>query len=789
MATNIPQVSTQVVARPVSLAVDNSGQQKLDQLRQSLSVFQSGVESAVEARDKSQAQADVRQAVVDQAAGKPYNPADGSEHYYKARMSLIGESHGLDLEMAAQEEAKRLADNPDELKGVNVDEHMTQFIKKQYAGLDDPVSLERVLKSADSARAKLIPHLLNVKSQAIKAENEQGFYETARKKFELSTPDEFGTWLGNAMNDYSATVPKQYIASTAVAMLRDKIAGAAPVVDSNGQVVTKASAVAESYLKVLSQKLPGTDSTVESLLGADHLQTATQLRGFVGTLKANEQALLDQAENERRAAAKKEFDKAQELESIRLGGEVDIAKGGDLAGVLARIEHANLSDVQRERLRVEAFKKQAAELEKAGLVDIQDGERAYGPRADNFVNSMVDKLNSLGGDPAAQKKAFFDARTAVARKTQNGIVDFNKKYFEGVSTSMFDMLANGDVKIDAPTAARIEAFSTIADDAQAQAGIPEADRAVLAQITRARKLGIPTVQALQEAAQRMREGRKPVASEVRDTVTKGVYKDISKPWFGTNLAPDTARYADSWTRGALDAYTAHPGVQPDEVKDALVAQFNKEHLRVGDSLTEFNNAGLVSLTGVRSLNVLGKDVPTEAASKWIERGANEMLSALRKENGDMTIVPLYGANGVHVLHRKDGGPDVPVSLETMANLGAALEQEQRKRALDAVTSAAGNPVAQLINKGVSELSQLGLNDKQKKMLEDFKATYEYEKKRASLFGAATVAPAPSKPNLQIPPPPLAELQKLSSTSRVPPEPPAPLSKSQRAANKAAARGG
>lgn len=822
--SQVPKVGVQVAARPVALAPDDSASRQLDQLKSSLAVFQQGASNAAQAYEKQFAEGEQQKALKDFAQDpQGQAPADSSVYYYKARMGMFGESKGLDIASSAAAEAKRLQENPDELYGLDVKKHMTDFVTKQYAGLDDPVALEKVITHAQKAQADTISTLLASKQKVIETKNLESTRETMIKAVNTLTPESLPSWFQQNFQDSKGMVNQKQYAQTMLEAVRMQVQAARTEVDpTTGEIKVSGAQKAQSYMDAMDKtKVPGSDMTFSDLLfkmDPESTKTLSAMRNHVSSLAASEQALKDDFRNEAAAAQQKALQQQQELRETQLEGEIQrLASYGDGGRLSAMIQSAGFDPVRAERLNQKLLTKLQSKDLKDSLADVPVGQAMSGKKAEAYAEEALAVVNTASNmkDMDKFKEAYSAAHSDVATRAPGSLSDFNKEFFKGVYGSLaanFKKSTDGTFSVTPFLQTKLEAFSTIESNAASQVGIKDEDARFMTRVVDYKKRGLEWGEAIAKAQETLGSNTAPLDRNRADEIRNALLSDNGKAWWtsfnvsfaGGSEENNPSDYLSTWSNRRLSSYS-DGGMDNKAITKDLQRQFENSHIKV-NTPWESKSAGLINLEG-KDFKVDPKDPnerekPQREFKRQVELAAREVLAEYQDKYGKVAyFVPDKLTRGLNYLQVEGTTIRIPIQTENLIRLGVDMEKEDMAKSADRMKTLMQRSVMRLADPIGTTLKDVkdAVSVRHDKQAREFLAAAELEKTASAMTQPmAKRLPDPAKPPVLtaiegarndarnqfiIPPPPV--------TSMSPPPPPLPpltkLTQAQKKANKMNAR--
>lgn len=691
----IPTVGLNVSASPVQTAIDESGFRSLEQLKSQLSVYNDGLRQAAQVQDKvfqTTEEAKAQQDFLKDPKGQA--PENSSSYYYKTRMGLMGESYGMDVEAAAKAEAERLAANPEELYATDVKKHMTEFIQKQHAGLEDPIALMKVQSYAQKAAAATVGSLLSAKQKVIAEKNVQTGNEVIFKAFDTQTPEELTAKLQQTYQDTKGMMTPKQFAQAVLSAASAKVSTASSKYDPNtGEVIHSGAEEAQKYLDILDKGVvPGTKNTTFSMLlertSPESAASLTKARNHVSTLSANEAAVAADFKNKLIAQNQKAYNDQQAIVEMKLEGAIKGAQSqSELGSLMGALQSSGLEDVRRVKLE-EALKTRLRDNE---LVADGGNGVLIGAQAKAFSKKTNEDLMTLaqGGDRKMFSEAFAYKMDEMARRAPAAIEDLNSKFFSGIASSTMLTNENGTVQVHPVMRSALDAYRIIQHDYTKQVGIPDDSLKLLRIATSLIDGGESEQSALRIARDRVASGAKPLDKDRAAQLTESLTNSLQKPMFGWNISqmPDGPKqFVSRFMSENMHAF-ADGDMSDSDIKSMANAKFEAQTMKVRRPAHwndwAMDSAGFIHLNGPKiQLTPNGEELAPTQVRRQVDLAIPLLLDEFKKQHGvGGVIYPHPSIPGMHVIKAEGASTGVLVPLAKIAQFGGQIERDQ----LDTVT--------------------------------------------------------------------------------------------------------
>lgn len=688
-AADVPQVGRQVTATPVQFAPDESRFRQLDILQNQLSAFNNGQMASAKLDDKLQQQRDAAQAQMDFLRNPDAEGTSGSGYYYQAMMGLHAEKASLDVETQIRAEQDRLMNSPDELLGTNVAEHMDKFSKSLYAGLDDPIVASKVLKTAQASTSSAMSSLSSAKTKLVKEDTlKSAWGVTWQTTQNASSPEDLTQRLGNLLTEHSGLIGKE--------------AALGLVTKAVGNAIAEAptGAAAAGYLAALDGKLPD-GSTLAEKLGKQSPELAsavTKMRTTVGNLKAADAAREIQAQKDAIAAHNAKVKEQQDINAATFDSLVDEGTPESLARARAIRDNGGLSTVDSIRKQTAYDKalvkstdlRQALNAKNTG--DVLTGTKAT-VLLEHEVKLMQDRVSK---DPSSAAMAYSAAAATLTQSAPTQLEELNKTVFSGTAL----LLANHKPgqPMNPQLSFILKAVGGLHDSEVAARGIPTADYEAIRLLKgNLQASGSDFNTAVQLTQTSLMSGGKPVSASDAAEAGQLAAKGMMDQMLSSDRAPELQEFLASRGKSVVGTLDGSRYASTADMAAVAKQKMAGEIIHVGgyswgDGLKNTSNAGGV---------FVGNGLDKVHARPLIEDGANGILSGLRQDGWEATIIPT-DAKGSHVIVARKAGnlsfdptgtngffPRVnpvelrlPISLSEMEAAGKSIGEHRLKSAQD-----------------------------------------------------------------------------------------------------------
>lgn len=754
--SSIKPVGVQVAARPVALAVDDTQSKQLAILQQQLNAFTGGASQVADVMQQEYVQGEQTKALQDYTQDPTKTPdqiaaGDQSSYYKTARMRLFGDSAGIDLVTEVDAEAKRLLEHKDELKGLDVTQHINEFIQKRYAGLQDPDALKALVPHAEKARASYTAQLKQAKLEALKEDERQAVWENTYKRF--SAPDAApDSVLGN-WQETVAAVGEDNALLFNMTMVESKIQGAAT------------SEEAAHWLKVADKQLPGTSVTMRAIGGPKLQEKLDKLRNYVGTLAANEEAARITAMNEERAAQEKAQQEAWSANESMLNLRISKTKSPEDIGMAqAQLEHAlqnGLIDPKKgnEMVLALAIRQQevgaesgfeAASRAKQGIqLTKEDGEKA----AKAYANEFVTASTQLSGPD--MDKWYTDKVNSMAKAAPAQLSDMNQQIFEGAANSAIEVVSGGaNVAVPTRLMAQVNAYKAAKRAGfTALAGIPDKDHVYLGQVVQGLEDGLSPRDSILRAYKNVSGNRATLNAAQREEALAEILSDgdvtqnarlgfINSPVFKEKVGQKGMDFLADYAKYELSITTLPVGSKPSDAAELVAKKMQNDFLKVSESGVTSADSGLIYLA---TNYANGKKVVLPAAQQnQLKMGLQAFYDYQEKQGNTVDIHPV-DRNGNHELTLTDKNgvsKTVILPISSMVNLGVEMAKQRAKATIEAQKSG----LLDKIGKAVSSPGDLfGLSKAEIAVLQRSELTRKLEAAKSKAFseGAKPIGAGPN----------------------------------------------
>lgn len=725
--SSIKPVGVQVAARPVALAVDDTQSKQLAILQQQLNAFTGGASQVADVMQEEYVQGEQDQAQQDFMKNPKQTPeqiaaGDQSSYYKTSYMRLLGDSAGLDLAAQVDAEAKRLLEQPDELKSIDVDAHMGQFIQKSFAGLQDNDVLSTLLPRAEKLLSTYALQLKQAQLSAHKEDVRQNVWETVYKGYDAK--DASPESVLNNWQETKAAVGEEDAMKFHISMLKSKIQGA------------KDSVEAGQWLNLFNMQLPGTSVTMRAIGGPAIQEEFDRLRNYVGTLAANEKEARITAMNEERAAQEKaQKDAWSTNESL---WELSLSKTNspeDIGRAEAGLEHAlqsNLIDpskapmlVQRLAIRKqEVYAESGFEAARRAKLGIQLSGEDGGKAAKRLSDEFLEKTTQLTGPQ--MNKWYADTVGFMAKSAPGQLPDLNKQVFEGAANSAIEVVSGGaNVAVPSRLMGQVQAYQAAKSMGfTALAGIPDRDHVFLGQVAQGIENGLTPQQSIMQAHKNVSGNRATLNAAQREEALADILSDgdvtqnarlgfINSPVFKEKVGQKGLGFISDVARYELSLLTLPEGTKPSDAAEIVAKKLQSDFLLVSESGITSADSGLIYLG---SNYVKGKKVVIPAAQVTQMKMGLQAFYDYQETLGNTVDIHPVDRNGNHEvsLTNKNGiTSTVVLPISAFIDLGVSMAQEkakviveaQKKGLLDKVGSALSNP-SSLVGLSKGEIAAL-----------------------------------------------------------------------------------
>lgn len=676
-AAQAPQVGLNVNASPTQLAIDDTASRELDVLKEQLSTYNSGLRAQAQTQEELFKQREQLQAEMDFAADPSKFKADGhSSYYFLHGMDLMGEKAAVDFRAKHVARAQELLDKPENLLGVNIQDYVEQGLQEDLKGVTDPIVSRHIMKEAQAIREQQLPALMKAQKLAEDTKRKEDSYYVMNSRSD--TPDNMRQYLLGNYATLESRVGKQAAAEITTNIITNKIATA--------QTADEAA----SWLAMFGTPVGGKDGvtgkpiTVADMGGMALADNVAKLRKSVGVMKAEEQKLKDQAENERRKEALKEHKEAMTVAygemSAALDKETDPVRLGELA--------AHINSLGFDQVRGSILQRKIADahgrIVTKQKADLQDPS--------TYINKFDEQLTKGGGEAAITYmtdvlKAFTSGATppSVAMEVLG-------KMFNGIELIQTETLPNGQLAVPERLKALVGIAGALGDDRRFTGYMGEkAERYVRTLKDNMRANGGNLAAAMSATVDSMQnsKAKTPVSRDLIPDFDNDFVDDVvSNSWMpfkDDDVSDEFKRGLRQWYYKQIDDMDGNRVLSKKEVLEELKSRYSRDFIEMTEDFAWGRETEGI-YTGGRSeyqtTDENGNKVKRAVNPTDLHAGWKLIKQAMEQTGADSVTIAPAGIDGEHIISYTMRGTKQQrrVSFEQLGNWTYDISREFAKDA-------------------------------------------------------------------------------------------------------------